>query len=233
MNARVAWRTRAIEMLPSEYPEVGPYPQLKGMLERHVDMQFVDLRAILRLPLGELEGGCNYAATAILCNIIGGTSKCFYKADIQSFDKDKSNSGKKFKQLLCDFYSWQDEPLAKCQAVELIYKYTRNPLVHAFGLDAARLRDPIIYLEKRPLTREEIAVLEEEERRPDFLSGTVYEHSDARGRSEYVISVHTLYWGTHRMLRALFADPREARAAEALASELHSREEGRGRQPLD
>ena len=45
-------------MLPSEFPEVQSRAGLKRLLSEHIDMQFVDVRTMLRLPLADIAGGC-------------------------------------------------------------------------------------------------------------------------------------------------------------------------------
>lgn len=45
-------------MLPSEYPEVQSYSHLQRLLADHIDMQFEDVRLLLRLPRkGSTVGG--------------------------------------------------------------------------------------------------------------------------------------------------------------------------------
>ena len=69
-------------MLPSQYPEVQGYPNLQRLLQAQVDMQFADIRLLLRLPIPRsgLEAGCNFACAAVLFNTIAGASVCFYEA---------------------------------------------------------------------------------------------------------------------------------------------------------
>jgi hypothetical protein len=76
-------------LLPSEFPEVADYPHLQRLLELQINMQFVDLRTLLRLPMFEhgLEGGCNLTATTLLCNIIAGASVLFWDSSPEALEK--------------------------------------------------------------------------------------------------------------------------------------------------
>jgi len=110
----------------------------------------------------------------------------------------------------------------------MLYSFARNPLTHALGLDAARVHDPLMEIGKGPLTSCQILQLEDESDRPEFTLPTIYEYERlAPGDDRYVIDVRALYWGVHRMLRALFSDETQATAAEVLAAELNRREAAR------
>ena len=74
-------------MLPSEYPEVQAYPNLKQLLTVQVDMQFKDLRTLLELPKTEGQGGCNLTAAGVLFNVIAGSSVCFYEASAEALTR--------------------------------------------------------------------------------------------------------------------------------------------------
>ena len=65
-------------MLPSQYPEVQSYPNLKKLLEAVVDMQFTDLRdALGRI---HITSGMNLSAATRLFDTISECSICFYNA---------------------------------------------------------------------------------------------------------------------------------------------------------
>src|SRR5437773_9677467 len=99
-------------MLPSEFPEVHGRTGLKRLLFEHVDMQFDDIRTMLRLPMADLTGGCNFAATAVLFNIISGCSVCFYHASEEALTA-VGQAGRRFRGLLEEFYPWVGESLSK------------------------------------------------------------------------------------------------------------------------
>src|SRR6266446_4256412 len=122
-------------MLPSEYPEVQAWDSLRRLLAEHVDMQFIDLRTMLRLPMAGLAGGCNFAAASFLFNIIAGSSVCFYKTNEQAFTEKRDRS-QRFRMVLTDFYPWHGELVDKGEAIEILYEAARNPLAHSLGLEA-------------------------------------------------------------------------------------------------
>jgi hypothetical protein len=49
---------------------------IRDFIATHVDMQFADMHAMLRLPLDEdgLAAGCNFACLSPLCGIIASAS---------------------------------------------------------------------------------------------------------------------------------------------------------------
>lgn len=75
-------------LLPSQFDEVIAYPHLQFLLEHHIDMQFEDLRAVLRLPaskaLGSPAGGNFLGANALLA-VISGCSVLFLRAGPEAF----------------------------------------------------------------------------------------------------------------------------------------------------
>lgn len=209
-------------MLPSQYPEVQARNDLKRLLAEHVDMQFVDLRTMLKLPAGGLAGGCNFAAASFLFNIIAGSSVCFYKTSNAAFTT-KGDRGQRFKMVLTDFYPWHGEAVAKGTAIDILYEAARNPLAHSLGLEAPPTAGHVpreIVLAKRPLSEIEIMQLEDEVVKPAGLGPTVTQGQAASGADRFVISVLTLYWGVHRMLHALFADAAQVTDADAIAKKF-------------
>ena len=200
-------------MLPSEFLEVQGYPSLKRLLEAQVDMQFADLRTLL------LVNGCNFAAAAVLFNIIAGSSVCFYNRSKQALTEKKAR-GERFKEVLERFYPWQEEPIPKEQYVSLLYDQARNPLAHSLGLDAPPegSMGKQVVLGKWCLTEAQVRELEESPSRPVWAPPTIVHPKPlAYGATELAISVPTLYWGVHRMLHALFADSTHAAKADVLA----------------
>lgn len=206
-------------MLPSEFPEVQARQHLKRLLAEHVDMQFIDLRTMLRLPAADLTGGCNLAAASFLLNVIAGSSVCFYRTSADVF-KARGDRSDRFKDLLRDFYPWADEAIDKRAAIDILYYAARNPLVHSLGLDAPPLDAHVsreISLAKRALTVAEIGELEGNATRPAWARQTIVAGRAESGADTFAISVPTLYWGVHRMLHSLFADPGHASEADAVA----------------
>ena len=73
------------------------YPLVYKFISSHVEMQFVDVRGMLKLPLPKqgINGGCNFAAMAVLCNLISGIFRILYKSN-------KSGAGELFRELIID-----------------------------------------------------------------------------------------------------------------------------------
>ena len=205
-------------MLPSEFPEVQAYPQLKRLLAHQVDMQFVDLRSLLELPRVQGDGGCNFVAATVLFNIVAGSSVCFYDAKPDGLT-NRGDRSRRFVGVLENFYPWNGELVSKDLAVSILYQSARNPLAHSLGIDTpdANTKAKQVLLKKWALTAEQIQELEDTVNRPSWAEGTVVHIKPLQGGGEEVaISIPALYWGVHRMLHALFADPAQVKQAEAL-----------------
>ena len=192
----------------SEIPEVVSYPAVRRFLRNHVEMQIEDLRSVLRLPLPNhgLHGGGNFAATAILCNLISGISVVLfdippeYHAWRSRLSKrsrrNRGKSGRRFEALLYHYFPWEkgDNRAARISA---LYDLARNPLAHELGLDPnSRKRNPHVGIAKKPLTGDQIVELETSIRKPGWARPPILR----RGR-EWRISVEGLYWALHRLLR--------------------------------
>ena len=189
-------------MNPSEFPEVQSYPEIVNFLRVQVDMLFEDLRTLLRLPVYDLDAGCNLTVAAMLFNIIAGVSVCFYDASKDALEERK-NRGLRFKKLLIEYYPWDSESIAPEEGSRLLYEQARNPLVHSLGLIDVRVEEakPQPRLRKAPLTLGAIDELEEALEKPTWLP-----HTLVIGPAQIEICVPTLYWGLHRLLHKLFAD---------------------------
>jgi len=206
-------------MLPSDYPEVARYKNLAELLKNQVDMQFDDLLTLLRLPIAErgLTAGCNLAAATILFNLIAGASVCLFEASLKGLS-DRKDRTRRFKEVLIRFYPWQGESLLVPDCVDCIYDAARNPLAHNFGLDDPNQHRFEVILQKEPLSTEQIFELEDATIRPTRTPPTIAsKRQTSFGTTRVIISVPTIFWGIHRMFRALISDPLQADAANALA----------------
>ncbi len=208
-------------MYPSQYLEIQGYPDLRYLVQRHLDMQFEDLRTMLLLPRGKFLGGCNYATAALLLNVIAGSSVVFYEASEQALAKT-GDRGKRFKEVIKKYYPWDGEDISQGEFAHVLYELARNPLVHALGLDERPGATPFrtVALLKWPLTRSRVLKLEESEDRPKWTRAAISKDSLIESGSEYTLSIPSLYWGVHQMLRRLFADPNQVRKADALAAKF-------------
>jgi hypothetical protein len=111
------------------------------------------------------------------------------------------------------FFPWPGEVKAT-DGADVLYMYARNPLAHALGLDVSNA--PEIGINKSPLSEKRILALEDAPTLPSWAPPALRKHGDA-----YDIGVAGLYWGYHRLLHALFADPGHSDSAEALARDLY------------
>lgn len=213
-------------MNPSDFPEVRAYPNLKKLLEVQIDMQFADLRTLLRLPMADraLAGGCNLTTATLLFNIIAGASVLFY--DSRPSALDARNRGRRFKGLLVDYYPWtEDDAFDPEGSSRATYDFARNPLTHTLGVSKQphlfRGVPPLpggahaMMLEKGPLDEQAVAAVTDPTVRPEILSPTLRHE-----QNELILSVWTLTWGVHRMLRDVFADEHQVCRGEATAAAL-------------
>jgi hypothetical protein len=200
-------------MLPSEYPEIQAYANLKKMLQVVVDMQFADLRDLMRLPAYTLTTGMNLTAAARLFDMISGSSICFYNSKPAKLSQ-KGISGKEFKGLLTDFFPWNAVSVPEVDAIEVFYDWARNPLAHALGVDV-RPGNPDVALRKGPLTKARVLRLENSATLPQWAAAPLVGQ-----KGQYSLNVPGLFWGVHRMLHKLFADATQAKAADVTAASI-------------
>jgi hypothetical protein len=70
-------------------------------------MQIEDVRVLLRMPKAGYPAGCNFAAVAVIFNLIAGVSVCFYDASPKALTN--GDRGKRFKNVLIDFFPWPSD----------------------------------------------------------------------------------------------------------------------------
>lgn len=183
----------------------GLYPSVKRFLDKHVEMQFMDLRSMLRLPTDELQGGCNFAATAVLLNLLSGFSVCLYKANLST----RGDRGNRFKGMLGTYYPWQigSEVNSKAEGSKSLYELWRNPLAHSLGIHPGT---EWIGIWKSLLSASQIDLLECSSTPPSFLrvipTGPTFIREPTSLESSTMLSVLGLYWGTWRLLAKLCQD---------------------------
>ena len=185
---------------------------IRAFVATHVDMQFADVHAMLRLPLdGDgLEAGCNFACVSTLCGLIAGASTIFFS--------QTGSNGERFKGVLADYYPWRLQPkggVSQAEAITALYSDYRNPLAHAWAVsttEAGRYPNKRIIMDgnarvlgvvKQALTEQALAALElPSGQAPTWLTPVVMRNS-AGGLDLYP---HSLYWGTRRMVEKLTRD---------------------------
>ncbi len=190
-------------MLPSQLSAFGKYPAVLNFVTNHLDMQFNDVRGMMKLPLPEIgiTGGCNFAAAAILCNLISGISVVLYTPK-----RRKAGSGEKFKGLLEDFYPWESGE-KKAEKSKAIYDLVRNPLAHS--LSVPKKGSLPLSIQKGPLTEARLEELENASVRPNWVPLAVTGNSRA-----YVLSVVGLHWGVFDLVRRLAQNTKQMQQAE-------------------
>lgn len=201
-------------MRAKAYVNSEEFPAVANFLDAQVEMQFEDLRVMLRLPLGGWRAGCNFAAATVLLNLISGFSVCLFQASNEPPGK-RRDSGARFKNLLRRYYPWGAEPWEESECGKRLYCMFRNPLSHSLGIPSAATRkwDRI---GKQPLTPPKIALLEGSSKRPDWLGPTLIERTIDGDQSSVCLSIPSLYWGVWRMLERICGDAAEMSNAEHL-----------------
>jgi hypothetical protein len=162
-------------MYLSEIPEFKAYPTVFDFVKGHLDMQFADVRAMLRLPLPSqgITPACNFAVTAVLCNMISGLSVTLFMpaSPIVLNNKGKIHwigSGATFKQLLEKFYPWQSGENGEERA-KVLYDIIRNPAAHALGVYGKAGYQIFISRPQKGWTEQEMDTIERSTTRPSGL----------------------------------------------------------------
>ena len=210
-------------MNPSDFGAVQPYPHLRRLLVIQLDMQFADLRGLLRLPLKKagIGAGCNLTAAALLFNIISGSSVLFYQSSMKAL-KNQSGRGQRFKELLGRYYPFEHDDLPRAAAPTVLYEAARNPLAHALAIQVGRRHATVTYM-KDSLPAARVRELATTRHRPSWTGPTVRIEGGL-----CLISIWALAWGAHEMLRRLFEDDKQAKRADATATRLLRTEQPTG-----
>jgi hypothetical protein len=162
-------------MLPVDIPEFQLYPRVHAFVRDHLSMQFGDVRSMMRLPLPHLgiTHACNFAATAVLCNLISGISVSLYlppnavRTNEQG-EKQYVGAGTAFKLLLEHYYPWQPRENRQERA-RVLYDLFRNQLAHTLGVGKA---DYVIFIRRFPgpgLQENQLKEIECSASRPTWL----------------------------------------------------------------
>lgn len=190
-------------MLPSQFPQFKGYPHVHNFVANHLDMQYNDVRGMMKLPRPKvgIRAGCNFAAAAALCNLISGISVVLYTPN-----DPKISSGNRFKELLDNFYPW-DLGENKAEKAKVIYDLVRNPLAHSLGvLSKGSLP---ISIRKSAFTEAQLKKIENASVRPTWVPQAVTGDS-----TEYDLSVWGLYWGVFHLVRQLAGNANQMQEAE-------------------
>lgn len=191
-------------MNPSQYPEVQAYPAIVKILKDNVDMWFKDVKTMLKQPLCESDGGCNFAAANFICDIISGISSVLYKPN-KGIEKDR------FEELMKNYYPWATEGRDPEEGYRIIYKWMRHSITHRLGFFLPAQKTPpagepvIIAKSKHPLNFKQIKELEDLSKLSAFDQTIV----DTKRWPRYEVRVEGLYRGLHKMLKNLFKDKQQ------------------------
>jgi hypothetical protein len=205
-------------VLPSAYPEAANLPAVRQLLSELIDMQFADLRVLLRLPDPALAPnvGCNFTAAAMITNLISGFSIWFFhtpyaKGRLEPIEKKRKQalSGKRFKGFVRAYYPRQLQEPSLATIADYLYD-ARNVLSHNLGIDDATWRTRQRRLSKRrviSITKPDPAMSE-----ADIVELETYPtppfagHTLIRRGLETEIFVPGLYWALGVMLRNALRD---------------------------
>jgi hypothetical protein len=219
----------AAGQLPSQYDETQSLPAVRRLLHEQVDMQFSDLRALLRLPSDRIAPrvGCNLTTGAMIFNQISGFSIWFFhnrqaQRIIGRERKEKRKmpiAGARFEAFVRAYYPHAvGEPPLRSIAKRLYD--ARNLLSHNLGVGELKMgsrRREIAFAKPDPsLKPADIVDLELQAFFPA-------QGAPVRGAGlQTTFNIPGLYWALGRMLRAALGDHpgRCERQAEQLLAAL-------------
>ena len=200
------------------------YPSVWKFMAEFVEMQFADLRVMLqepRDPMG-LGPGCNFAAAAVLLNLISGFSVCLYNASLEVLS-DPRRRGERFRKLLECYYPWDGEQYSPAKGSNWLWRGARNPLVHSLGVQISPTNEWTV-IAKKPLSSSDISNLESSSKRPVWLGDlgfTIFQIPAPPFAKKVFLSVPCLYWGVWRMSEKLCKDSDQMKKADKLLSDLY------------
>lgn len=198
--------------LPSEYAEAASLPTVRRLLAEQVDMQFADMRALLRLPLDDVAPniGCNLTMAAAILNQISGFSVWFFHTRYaqQLSKKEAHGRGMRFsrRRFLGFVRAYYPRAVGEPQSATIATRLyeTRNVLAHELGIGELgrnrRRHDVLLVKPDPPLEASDVVDLEIHAQFP--LAGAPV---TLRG-SAVRLYLPGHYWALGRMLRAALAD---------------------------
>ena len=201
-------------MRPEAVPQLAQYPNVQRFVRDHLAMQFGDVRAMLRLPIGGeigIDNGCNFAAAATICNIISGISVVLFnrKGRPPGPRQKPSDRGRRFRNLLrAPYYPWQkgEDPAVK---TDVLYELARNSLAHALGVLESGQTAIICEKPERGLTQVQVNALEVAYDGQTLPSALIMSAGAWRLNSPH------FYAASVEMFRALICDAQQMHQTEA------------------
>jgi hypothetical protein len=192
---------------------------VKDLIRGAVEIQFNDVRSMMMLS------NCNFAATAILVNLISGMSTIFYD--------QHGGSGARFRNMLNEFYPWELQPpnnAPRETVIECLYDTVRNPLAHSLSVQTHEVKSrpgqPKHVIVKKPSVKSFGVIkpglpedlLEQLEQSPTPPGPTLTIHGNGRT----TLYVDGLYWGVRTMLSRLTDDATRMQQSATLLAPLWS-----------
>ncbi|MEQ9642502.1 MAG: hypothetical protein RIM84_20915 [Alphaproteobacteria bacterium] len=162
--------------------------------QKQINDRLADAHVMMRLPLGDLEAGCNYSVVDLLLAVVSGVSTRLYPSSL-------TGKGELFKNLLIDHYPWANEPAGGPQpnvAADILWKQYRNPLTHALGMEPGGGYSDVKVI-KNPRTEAELEAIELNPAWPtEWDKPTLFQTA-----SGIELRVKCLYWGVRRMIESV------------------------------
>jgi len=118
---------------------------------QHIDMQFEDVRLLLRLPRKGSNVGANFATAAVLFTSSPALRSPSTRPSWKALKGKAGGSGERFRGALSDHFPFAEITIPKKTTIDVFYKYSRNPLAHSFGLGDPKLIE--VQIAKNALTR--------------------------------------------------------------------------------
>jgi hypothetical protein len=186
--------------------------EIRSLLDSAVRPHLHDVRAMLRLPLPDLDisAGCNFAALHVLLNVLSGLSRLM--------GPGPKHTERHFREFTRRWYPWNLEPrggYSSVRGTNALYGRFRNGFSHDLGLSLEelvtsrrpnrprrvrlrfRVKQELIAVRKQPsLSSSQLLVLDDVETRPLWLGPTVINDTDG----SVVVDVLAVYWGVRRLI---------------------------------
>jgi hypothetical protein len=183
-------------------PGIDTRKRVHDFVRDRLSMVFEDVRGII------VQRGYNFACADLLCDLISGLSVTVY----QPIDTS-GGSGKAFKTLVqSPFFPWEASNTQRDKQLkaDALYRFVRNPLTHALGVDGVANMDIVIGKKPKPLSKRELAQMEKSTNRPSNVRPPL-----SGGSKKWLLSVEGLHYSVFRLFWNLAQDKGQMDAAEA------------------
>ena len=185
-----------------DIPGIKGRTKVHAFVRDHLSMLFQDVRGII------VQRGYNFACADLLCDLISGLSVTVHKPAGTC-----NGAGDAFKQLLLSsFFPLDpgDTGTDKKEKAKVLYKFIRNPLTHALGVDAKPGMDITIGKKPKPLRKRELSQLENSATRPANIRPAL-----AGSGTRWLLSVEGLHYSVFRLFWNIAQDKTQMDAAES------------------